>query len=91
MKDMPITFKYLNPGKRASLDYNWIKCHMIFDIKIKDFQQKAHMVAGGHMIGAPMIMTYASGVSCETVCIALTIAALNDSGQHPKYLHFCPN
>ncbi len=36
------------------------------------------MVAGGHMTGAPTIMTYASVVSCETIRIALTIAALND-------------
>jgi hypothetical protein len=51
---------------------------MIFDIKIVDFRRKARMVAGGHMTGAPMIMTYASVVSRETICIALTIAALND-------------
>jgi hypothetical protein len=30
------------------------------------------------MTSAPMIMTYASVVSCETICIALTIATLND-------------
>jgi hypothetical protein len=36
------------------------------------------MVAGGHMTGAPTIMTYTSMVSRETVRIALTIAALND-------------
>ncbi len=36
------------------------------------------MVAGGHMTGAPTIMTYTSVVSCETVHIALTLAALND-------------
>ncbi len=51
---------------------------MIFDIKIEDFRRKVHMVAGGHMVGASMIMTYASVVSCETICIALTLAALND-------------
>ena len=36
------------------------------------------MVAGGHMTGAPVMMTYASVVSRETNRIALTIAALND-------------
>ncbi len=35
------------------------------------------MVAGGHMTGASTIMSYASVVSCETVRIALTLAALN--------------
>jgi hypothetical protein len=78
LKDVRIAFKCLNPGKRAPLDYKWIKCHMIFDIEIEDFRRKSRMVAGGHMTGAPMIMTYASAVSCETVCIALTFAALND-------------
>ena len=36
------------------------------------------MVAGGHMTGAPMTMTYISVVSHETVCLALILAALND-------------
>ncbi len=53
MKDVPIAFKCLNPCKRVPLDYKWIKCHMIFDVKIEDFRRKAHMVAGGHMTGAP--------------------------------------
>jgi hypothetical protein len=78
MKDVCIDFKCLNLGKHVPLDYKWIKCHLIFDIKIEDFRRKAHMVAGGHMTGAPTIMTYASVVSRETVHIPLTIAALND-------------
>jgi hypothetical protein len=51
---------------------------MISNLKIEDFQQKACMFAGGHMTGAPTIMTYAIVVSRETIRIALTIAALND-------------
>ncbi len=78
MKDVRIAIKCLNPGERAPLDYKWIKCHMIFDIKIENFRRKARMVAGGHMTGAPTIMNYASVVSRETIRIALTIAALND-------------
>jgi hypothetical protein len=78
MKDVRIAFKCLNRGKRAPLDYKWIKWHMIFDIKIEDFRRKARMVAGGHMTGAPTIMTYTSVVLRETIRIALTIPALND-------------
>jgi hypothetical protein len=78
MKDLCITFKCLNLGERAPLDYKWIKCYMIFDIKIEDFQRKARMVAGRHMTGASTIMTYASVVTHEIVRIALTLAALND-------------
>ncbi len=51
--------------------------HMIFDIKMTDFGRKARLVAGGHLTGAHAAKTYASVVSCETVRITLTIAALN--------------
>ncbi len=36
MIDVRIVFKCLNSGKRAPLDYKWIKCYMIFDIKQAD-------------------------------------------------------
>jgi hypothetical protein len=51
---------------------------MIFDVKMEDFRQKARLVAGGHRTKAPVTITYASMVSCETMCLALTIASLND-------------
>ena len=51
---------------------------MIFDIKMEDFCCKTRLVAGGHQARAPTTITYASLVSCETVCIALLMAALND-------------
>ena len=42
-----------------------------------NFSRKARLVAGGHMTEVPDVMTYASVVSCKTVRIALTIAAIN--------------
>ena len=51
---------------------------MIFDIKMEDFRQKARLVVGGHKAKAPATITYASLVSQETVCLALTITSLND-------------
>ncbi len=35
-------------------------------------------MAGGHLTKAPVTITYASVVSRETVCLALTFASLND-------------
>ncbi len=35
-------------------------------------------MAGGHLTQAPVTITYASVVSGETVCLALTFASLND-------------
>ncbi len=47
------------------------------DVKMEDFCQKARLVSGGHMTDVPSTVKYASVVSREMVCIALTIAALN--------------
>jgi hypothetical protein len=49
-----------------------------FTSKRKTFDKKARLVAGGHMTKAPGTITYASVVFCETVCIALLMATLND-------------
>ncbi len=35
-------------------------------------------MAGGHWTNAPATITYASMISCETVCLALTIVPLID-------------
>ena len=56
----------------------YMKCHMVFSIKIEDFSRKACLVAGGHMIKAPKSLTLASVVSRESAKIALSLAALND-------------
>jgi hypothetical protein len=59
--------------------YQLMACHMVFDVKLESFQCKAWLVAGGHMTTTPNVPMYvASVVSCMTVWIALTLAALND-------------
>jgi hypothetical protein len=60
-------------------------CHLVFDIKF-DFTQKARFVANPHGAGGHAVQnfdylsvnTYASVVLRESICIALTLAALND-------------
>jgi hypothetical protein len=51
---------------------------MVLDIEKEDFRQKARIVAGGHLIKAPVTITYASVVSRETVRLALNFISLND-------------
>ena len=59
--------------------YQFMKCHMIFDIKFgENFHHKAQLVAGGHMTETPATLMYSSVVSRDSVRIALTVAALND-------------
>ncbi len=78
MKDVRVAFKILPGGQSAPLGYQKIPCHMIFDVNMEDFRHKARLIAGGHRTKAPATITYASVDSCETVRIALLMAALND-------------
>ncbi len=75
---MCIAFNILPDGGSAPIGYQKIPCHMIFDVKMEDFRQKARLVAGGHSTKAPATITYASVVSRETVHLALTFVSLND-------------
>jgi hypothetical protein len=78
MREVRIAFNILPDGGSAPIGYQKIPCHMIFDVKMEDFRQKARLVAGGHLTKAPATITYASVVSRETVRLALTFASLND-------------
>ena len=60
------------------MDHQFVKWHIIWNVKMENFRRKARLVAGDHMITAPAAITYASVVSRETVCIALTLAVLDD-------------
>jgi len=78
MKNVRVAFKILENGEKPPPGFQFIRCHMIFDIKMEDFRRKARLVAGGHMTDVPPTITYSSVVGRETVRIALTLAALND-------------
>jgi hypothetical protein len=78
MKNVRIAFKILNGEESPPPNYQEIRSHMIFDVKMEDFRRKASFVAGRHKTDTPHAMTYASAVSRESVSIDLTLAALND-------------
>ena len=78
MNAVKVSFKILDEDERPPIGSQYMKCHMVFSIKMEDFSQKACLVAGGHMVEAPKSLTYASMVSRESVTIALTLVALND-------------
>ena len=73
-----IAFKLINEGENPPPTYQEIRYHMIFDIKMEYLRRKDLYVAGGHANVAPPTLMYASFVLRESVCIALTLAALND-------------
>ena len=74
-----ITPEDVRAGKyQTLLGYQEMKCHMVFDIKMDGkFTRKARLVAGGHMVEAPVAITYSSVVSRDSVRIAFLVAALN--------------
>ena len=78
MKNVRVAFNIGEKGDSSPVGHQFIKCHMIFDVKMEDLRRKARMVAGGHMTDVPPTITYASVVSRETVRIALMMAALHD-------------
>ena len=78
MAAVRVAFRLLADGQNPPPGHSYMDCHMIFNIKLDGFRHKARLVAGGHMVETPSIMTYTSVVSWDTVRIALTIAALND-------------
>ena len=80
---MWVAFDVLLDGVAPPSDHQYMKCHMIFDVKMEDFCRKARLVAGGHMTKAPATLTYASVVFRETVWIALLMAVLNDVDDGP--------
>ena len=73
-----IAFEVKEGDEKIPPNYQFIRCHMIFDVKMEDFRRKARYVAQGNMTEAPATLTYASVVSRESVRIALTLAAIND-------------
>ena len=78
MKNVRIAFDTYEGDIDDLVGYQFVKCHMIFDVKTgENFRRKARMVAGGHMTTSPSSLTYSSVVSRDSVRIALTIAALN--------------
>jgi hypothetical protein len=59
--------------------YQKITCNMIFEVKTGEkLRRKAHFVADCHKTMTPAVTTYSLVVLRDSVCIALTIAALNN-------------
>ena len=66
MTNVRADFDIMKDGDRAPIGQKQINCHLIFDVKMKDFRRKARFFAGGHMTETPKCMTYSSVVGRET-------------------------
>jgi hypothetical protein len=77
MKNVMIAFHFFAPNTKSPVGFKWIRCHMIFDVKM-DFTHKEGFVAGSHMTYPPTSITYSSVGSRDSIKIAFLLAALND-------------
>ena len=78
MKIVRAEFKILAEGGKPPSGNQEILCHVMFDMNMGDFRNKARLVSGGYVAEPPDTITYASVALRETVRVALTVVALND-------------
>ena len=57
MLNLKVAFKMLDDGTCAPCDYQFVKCHMIYDVKMEGFKRKTRLVTGNHMITALSTVT----------------------------------
>ena len=43
MKNVKVAFKMLDGDETVPRDYQFVRCHMIFDVKMEDFWHKARL------------------------------------------------
>jgi hypothetical protein len=78
MSNVRVAFEEFDGNPNALVGYTQITGHLVFDVKLgENFRRKARYCADGHKTGAPASVTYSTVVSRDSVCILLTIAALN--------------
>ena len=70
-------FSDLEDHKQLPNDYKYIHCYLIFDVKF-ELIRNVRFVANSQNVSPPLSTTFASMISCETICIMFTIADLND-------------
>jgi hypothetical protein len=76
MQTIDCAFEFPSDNK-APVGYQKIDCHMVFDIKMT-LERKAWYVTSGHQTEPSKDITFASVISCDSICIAFLVAALND-------------
>ncbi len=64
-----MAFNVIEDGAHPPNRYQFDKFHLIVDIKMEDFFQKATLVTEEHMTDIPAMVTNGIVVSRETACI----------------------
>ena len=78
MKNVRVAFDIRYKEEPPSVGHQFIKCHMIFYVKMEDLRRTMRMLSGVHMTNILTAITYVRVVSRETLRIPLKMAELND-------------
>ncbi len=62
MNNVQVAFNPLDDSIQPPTGYQFVRCHVIFDVKMEDFCRKVRLVAGGHMTDMPVL-------SCVRRCV----------------------
>ena len=76
MSNVGVVFEVLKPGDKAPTGWKKASGHLIYELKM-DFTRKSRWVKDGHRTPNHKKSCYAGVVSCESIQIALTYAALH--------------
>ncbi|MGH3054508.1 MAG: reverse transcriptase domain-containing protein, partial [Gaiellaceae bacterium] len=76
LKNVRVALEFRGKDAKPPPGFKQISLHVVFDIKM-DFTRKSRLVAGGHLTDPPLVMTYSSVVSRESVRIAMLLASVN--------------
>ncbi|CAJ1931864.1 unnamed protein product, partial [Cylindrotheca closterium] len=68
--------RILGPNEPVPPAYTCIDLITVFDVKM-DLTQKARICAQGDQTDPPLLVAYASVVTCESICIGFLLASLN--------------
>ena len=49
MKNVQVAFQILDENEEVPIGYKFIRCRMIFDMKMEDFCRKEYLVVEGHI------------------------------------------
>ena len=64
-KNVDMAFEELEDGEEVPIGYQYVRCHMIFDVKAGSLKRKARYAAGGHMTEPPSALTCQQGVDAN--------------------------
>ena len=76
MAKVRVAFKLLGDNESPPPTFQEMRCHMVYDVKMENFQRKARLVAGGHMTN-PNSDSYSGVVSLRSLRICILLGELN--------------